>query len=39
MEESNKLVVLGILGIITLVLPFGFILMWGPKRFEKKEKH
>ena len=36
--ETTKLIVITAVGIISLFIPVVFILMWGPQRFEKKEK-
>lgn len=38
-SESTKIAVIIFVGIISLFIPLTFILMWGPQRFEKKEKH
>ena len=38
-SESTKTIVIIVVGIISLLMPLTFILMWGPHRFEKKEKH
>lgn len=39
MSETSELILIGVLGIISLFIPLTFILLFGPKRFEKREKH
>jgi len=36
---NAELIVIIVLGITSLFIPVAFILLWGPQRFEKKEKH
>ena len=38
MTGTPELIVIITVGIISLFIPLTFILMWGPQRFEKKEK-
>lgn len=38
MEETYKWIILSAIGVVALILPFGFILLFGPQRFEDKEK-
>ena len=38
MSETSMHVLLAIVMIVSLFIPVAFILMWGPQRFEKKEK-
>ena len=37
-SESTKIALIIFLWVISLFIPLGFILLFGPQRFEKKEK-
>ena len=38
MNETSMHILLTLVMIVSLLVPFAFILMFGPQRFEKKEK-